>query len=289
MRTKEKMTLLLLILIFIATVGMFFYQNVVVKNQIEANKVSVIIAKKDITAGSEINEKNTGVMKIEKSAVFPDSLTVKDFKSIEGKKAASDILQNEIINRKRISDTQGEDKQFSINVTPTYSSTLTDNDNIRVYVQIFDKKTKETSLFQLFDKKQIIGINQKKDSSGKVSAVIDSLQILASDEEALNYFNAMKLGDIIVLKYNDITEADKLKVPQFKIDSPEIKKIEANMRETENQKTPANSQTISYLAKDGDTLESIAKSFGTTKEALTNANPGVTEVTPGLTININTK
>ncbi|MDF2880110.1 MAG: hypothetical protein K0R54_667 [Clostridiaceae bacterium] len=291
MRGKEKLLLIGMCLIFFITVGMFLYQNVYSEAQVESNKVSVLIAKKDIPEGTEFNKDNVGQYKINKDFVFADYTLASDFSKINGKLATADILTNEILNNKKVSNENSENKLFTIKVKPDFYSDIKVQDNIRVYVQIFDKKTLETSLYKIFDKKQVLSVAILKNNKG-TDTLIDSLEVTVSDEEALNYYNAMKLGEIIALKYNDITEEDKLSVPQFKIDSPEIKKLTESLAEETTKEAESVESTvskISYTVKTGETMETIATSFAITKDEILKDNPGITEVKPGDTIMITIK
>jgi hypothetical protein len=290
-RGKEKLLLIGMCLIFFITVGMFLYQNVYSEAQVESNKVSVLIAKKDIPEGTEFNKDNVGQYKINKDFVFADYTLASDFSKINGKLATADILTNEILNNKKVSNENSENKLFTIKVKPDFYSDIKVQDNIRVYVQIFDKKTLETSLYKIFDKKQVLSVAILKNNKG-TDTLIDSLEVTVSDEEALNYYNAMKLGEIIALKYNDITEEDKLSVPQFKIDSPEIKKLTESLAEETTKEAESVESTvskISYTVKTGETMETIATSFAITKDEILKDNPGITEVKPGDTIMITIK
>lgn len=319
MRTNDRIILVLLLIVFLITAGMFYYQNFYSKMIEERNQVTVYVAIKDIPAGGEINPNNIGALKIDKDKVFPTYVT--NIEDINGKKAKSDILKDEIININKVDDDKIQNRMFSVKMKANYMSDIQKGDNIRVYVEIFDKKLKKVSTFLLFDKKEIKSLYEKTDRQGKTT--IEAFEIHCSDEESVNYYNAIKVGEIIALKFNDISEKDKLDVPKFEINSPAVRQmgidysifgnpqgesidvienqniINSSEEETEDEELTNQEITqeatdietqldnlIPYQVSEGETWESIAKQFGTTVARLKEVNPGLIDIAPGQVINI---
>lgn len=185
--------MLLLVVTFVITAGMFYYQNFYLEQKAEENKVTVLVAKKDIPEGTLFTTENVGAIKMDKEFVLPNYIT--SFEELQGKKANSDLLQNELITKGRVDQNTGGSKLFSVSVKGEFNSTIAKGDAIRVYVQ---KENGE--VLELFNKKEVQQVNFKKNASGKETSTIESLDVLMSDKEAIDYFHAQKEGTILVVK-----------------------------------------------------------------------------------------
>lgn len=308
---SNKFITLILIVVFLITCGMFFYQNFYAKKILEANQVTAYVATKDIYEGGEINATNIGAIKIDKNKAF--SSYALDVDAIIGKKAKSTILKDEIININRIADDDSKlsNEMFSVKLKANYMSNIKKGDNIRVCVAIYDKKQNKTTTLNLFTIKEVKDVYYaKKNNSG--AEAIESFEIHCSDEEAVNYYNAIKVGEIIALKFNDITEENQMPLAQFEANSPVLQEIgieyiyinpqgdATDIVDLINQPTPVvpdipaipafpeadYGDEVSYVAHEGDTWETIAITYDVTVEQLLINNPDVTEILPGTVINI---
>lgn len=272
MRKKEKFFMGLLVITFLATAGMFYYQNVYLDQQAESNKVTVLVAKRNIPEGSSFTADNVGAIKIDKEFVLPTHVT--SFEQLKGKKANSDLLQNELITTPRIDQESDGTKMFTVSLKAEVSSNIAQGDAVRVYVQMMNG-----DVYELFHKKEVKKVNMKKNASGKETNVPESLDVLLSDKEAVNYFNAQKAGTILVVKYNDLTEKDQVVIPKFDSNLPKISKnTNVTSSETSEEKK---TETVVYTVKSGDTWASVAEKLGVTEKELKEQNPGVVTLTPG--------
>lgn len=295
-RKKDKLMLVMLLVTFVATSGMFYYQNVYLKQKDESNKVIVLVAKKNISEGSEFTTENIGAIKIDKEMVLPTYIT--KFDELKGKSASDDILQNEVVTKPRTNGESDGTKQFVVGIeSKLMPQTVQKGDAVRVYVQ----ESVHGKVYELFHKKEVVSTLNKKSASGKDTATVQSIDLLMSDKEAVVYYNARKVGDILIVRYNDLTEEDTVKVSSFEENFEEIAKLieskkpsnSANKEESKfiDQKIQDGSASTStasttdstqyYYARTGDTFESIASAMGITVEKLKESNPGVTTISPG--------
>lgn len=270
MRKKDKLFMLLLVVTFVITAGMFYYQNFYLEQKAEENKVTVLVAKKDIPEGTLFTTENVGAIKMDKEFVLPNYIT--SFEELQGKKANSDLLQNELITKGRVDQNTGGSKLFSVSVKGEFNSTIAKGDAIRVYVQ---KENGE--VLELFNKKEVQQVNFKKNASGKETSTIESLDVLMSDKEAIDYFHAQKEGTILVVKYNDLTENNQTAVNKFESQGNHV----SDAKLADEQDSEAESETVVYTVESGDTWDTVAEKLGTTAGELKKQNPGLVTLTPG--------
>ena len=221
MKSREKIFLVVMILLFALSVTMFYYQNVYKVKEAEKDMVTVLVAKTDISKNTEINEENTKWVKINKELSSKDNVFEKD--DISKMKVSADIFEGEFINKKRLKNAFNakEDDKFNsyvINLKPDYSSELVEGDLVKVYVQIVEEKDGEKKIKNLlvFDKKEVLEIVGLTEN-GRVRQGEEQIKIKVTDKEALSYYNARQMGSVIVLKYeNDINKTD-LDIPVIEI------------------------------------------------------------------------
>lgn len=221
MKSREKIFLVVMILLFALSVTMFYYQNVYKVKEAEKDMVTVLVAKTDISKNTEISEENTKWVKINKELSSKDNVFEKD--DISKMKVSADIFEGEFINKKRLKNAFNakEDDKFNsyvINLKPDYSSELVEGDLVKVYVQIVEEKDGEKKIKNLlvFDKKEVLEIVGLTEN-GRVRQGEEQIKIKVTDKEALSYYNARQMGSVIVLKYqNDISKTD-LEIPVIEI------------------------------------------------------------------------
>lgn len=271
MRKKEKFFMGLLIITFLATAGMFYYQNVYLEQKAEANKVTVLVAKRNIPEGSSFTADNVGAIKLDKEFVLPTYIT--SFDQLKGKRANSDLLQNELITTSRIEQDSDGSKMFTVSLKAEVNSNIEPGDAVRVYVQMLNG-----DVYELFHKKEVIKVNMKKNASGKETGVPESLDVLLSDKEVVYYFNAQKAGTILVVKYNDLTEQDQVAIPKF---DSNLSKARNKTKNAASSGEEEQGEFVIYTVRSGDTWSSIAEKLGTTQKELMEQNPGIVTLSPG--------
>lgn len=227
MRSKERFVLFLLFIVFLITAGMFYYQNMYLKQKDAGNQVPVFMAIKDIPEGATFSKQNFGQITLEKTQV--DKLTnyipvtVKGLASIEGKVANSNILKNEIITKERIDNQKTKEDTFKVLVQPAEKVTVEQGDLVNIYLQLTrEDKTDKTLIhyetYSIAKKKVVKDVIFKKNSSGKIQeGVVDYLRFTLSEQESLNYHLAkqIKSAKIIVVPYENILNKDDAQVADF--------------------------------------------------------------------------
>ena len=155
--------------------------------------------------------------------------------------------------------------KFEIKISPKWKSNITAKDKVRVYVQLLNKKTMETKIFEIFEKKEIKDINYVIKNGVQTSDIL-SVALDVSDKGALDYYNAMSLATatgntsgIIMLKYNEVLQKDFLNVPSFKITSEDVKSIikanaevEASKNGNNNYYNPIDNNDNPFLNSNND-------------------------------------
>lgn len=212
MRTKDTVFLIIMILLFAITAGMFYYQNFYLKNELEKNKVPILIATKDIFPGTTIDKNNTKQLKIDKSILNRNILTRKD--KIKDPIAKEKILKGEFVSKKRVKSKNDKSKKQStyvINLNPDFSSDVKKGDFIRVYLQIANKDSTEVKNYLVYNRKEVLNVIKDDDIRD-----VGKLKVRVTDKEALAYYNAKEKGQIIVLKYEDVANSD-IEIPKLKI------------------------------------------------------------------------
>ncbi|MFF2531487.1 LysM peptidoglycan-binding domain-containing protein [Brevibacillus sp. NPDC058079] len=278
---KNKLMLSVLLLTFVSTSGMFYYDNIYLKKQDQANKVTVLVMKKDIAKGTEFSTDNIGAIKIDKEMVLPTYIT--KFDDVKGKTATSDLLANEVVTKPRVNEGGDGTRQFSVGVeAKNMPVSIKKGDAVRVFVQT----EVGSKVYEVFEKKEVYGVNYKKSSAGKDTPVVQSIDLLLSDKEAVTYFDAQKTGNLLVIRYHDLTEKDTTTVPRFEENADELLQLQADSKKRGGNKTDT---TVSYVVKKGDTFESIAKAHGSTEGEIKEQNPGVVTLHPGDKLQIKKK
>ncbi|MBP1308696.1 hypothetical protein JOD82_001716 [Paenibacillus sp. 1182] len=281
MRGKNKLLLTVLLITFVATSGMFYYQNVYAPKQDERNKVFVLVAKKDISEGAAFTTENIGAIKMDKNMVLPNYITT--FEDMKGKSASADIFSNEIVTKRQTTGVSDGSKKFKLGLEAVNMPTsIKSGDAVRVFVQT----TIGNKIFEIFDKKEVVNVNFKKSASGAESQLVESVDLLVSDKEAVTYFDAQKAGSIFIVRFNNLTEKDTVITPKYDMNSDEIRKLKVEAekpvymrsKEQEDRKTDS---SVQYTVRTGDTYESISKLFNVTANEIKKLNPGVTTLSPG--------
>jgi hypothetical protein len=225
LRSKEKLVFLLLFLMFVATAGMFYYQNMYLKNSEMKDKQYVVVATKDIAKGATFKEgENYGVIAMDKKFIFNDYIKFDGTqkKILEGKKSNSAILKNEVLTKGRISqNTTTDEKTFRLFIKPDAKLDVAKGDRVNVYAQIKykDKTEKDTMDYQTFlllEDKVVENVVMKQDSRGADMKVMEYLEVDVSEQDAINYHLADYLTEsnsrIIVLQYKNILDEFKTNV-----------------------------------------------------------------------------
>lgn len=224
MKTKERLFLVIMILLFALSAGMFYYQNVYKVEEAEKNKVLVLMAKKNINIGAELNDKNVGWIKISKDSVSPNYITKDKETEVQGKKVTEKILEGELINKNRLSkEVQSGNRinKYTIDIAPNFSSEIAEGDLIRVFVQIVDKDDNNKIYNRLvFDKKEVLEVISKEEGIAG-SNQFNSLKVEVSDKEAIYYYNAKQRGSIVVLKYKEDALTSDYQIPIIDINEQE--------------------------------------------------------------------
>ena len=221
MKSREKIVLTVMVLLFLLSVSMFYYQNVYKVKELEKDMVQVLVAKEDISKNSELSEENTEWVKIDKKVSTEDNVFKKD--NISEFRTSTEIYKGEFISKKRLKDVSKkiEDDEFNsyiINLNPDYTPELNEGDLIKVYAQVIEEKDgkEEIKNLLIFDKKEILGITGFAED-GRSKQGEGQIKIKVTDKEALSYYNAKQMGSIIVLKYeNDLNKTD-LEIPVIEI------------------------------------------------------------------------
>lgn len=254
---KGKQTILLGVLVatFLGTSGMFYYQNVYMEQESENNRVQVLVAKKDIGEGAEFTTENVGAILMETEDVLPTYVT--SFGDLKGRTASSDLLNSEIITKPRIEENSNGSRLFTVAiVSKNIPVNIKKGDNVRMFVQAtFDNK-----VYEVMDKKEVVSVNYKKSSSGKETGTISSIDLLMSDEEAVLYFNASKVGDLMFARYYDLTENNVGDVPKFTLEVAES--LTASMSKkggSSNTTTTTTPTTNTNTGKTNETTTTTSK------------------------------
>ncbi|ADO59464.1 LysM peptidoglycan-binding domain-containing protein [Paenibacillus polymyxa] len=286
MRGKNKLLLTVLLITFVATSGMFYYQNVYAPKQDEKNKVFVLVAKKDISEGAAFTPDNIGAIKMDKNMVLPNFIT--NFDEMKGKTASTDLFSNEIVTKRQTTGVSDGSKKFKLGIEAANMPTSIKNgDAVRVFVQT----TIGNKIFEIFDKKEVVNVNFKKSASGQESQLVESVDLLVSDKEAVTYFDAQKAGSIFIVRFNNLTEKDTVITPKYDMNSDEIKKLKVEAEKPDftrsnMQEDRSADSSVRYTVRTGDTFESISKLFNVTPSEIKKLNPGVTSLSPGDKLNV---
>lgn len=202
------------VVLFIVSVGMFFYQKNTTQNLIKNNQIEVLIATKEINSGSSLNEENVGWKAVDKDLVSENNITKNS--KVEDKGVRLKILKGDFVNVERLEkgDSQvNKVNRYYIDIVPDFSLDLAKGDLIKVYTQIVDKDG-EINNRLVFNKKEILAIVKSEDSyNGNTS----TLKVEVTDKDSLLYYNAKQQGKIIVLKYSEDINNPDVNIPYIKV------------------------------------------------------------------------
>lgn len=229
-KTKEKIILGIMIVLFIVSAGMFYYHNIHTNIQADKSKVPVLVATKDIELGMKLTQNNIKWDKIDKKDMIPDyGINEEELTSMV---VSSKIYENEIINKKRLGKKKDEKEDlhntYTINLSPDFSSKIEAGDLIRVYVQSVDKEGNIENRL-VFDKKEVLKVLEPQ-----VKESVEGLKVEVTDKDAISYYNAKEAGKIIILKYKDVLSKSDYDIPMIDIKngSTNAGKEKANKEET---------------------------------------------------------
>lgn len=230
MRNKEKIMLGSMVSLFLVSAGFYVYTNFYTNVQANKNKVPVIVATKNIENGISLNKNNTAIKKVDKTNV-PEGFELNE-SDLKNKVTNSKIYKDEMIGLNRL---KPKDKKtssydtYTINVQPSYSSDIQAGDLIKVYVQVANNDGEVVNKL-VFKSKEVLAIEEPD-----VKSNIDKLVIEVTDKEAVAYYNAVEIGNVIALKYKDIVSEADLKLQLIeaeRLDKKNIMKSNTNQNNT---------------------------------------------------------
>ncbi|MEK3956012.1 MULTISPECIES: SAF domain-containing protein [unclassified Psychrobacillus] len=209
----NKLLFSVLAVTFILAAAMFYYQNFYKDSMKEEDMRIVYVARTDIPEGTKLGKENIAAIQIPVTAML-SSYKLDYTKNIEGNIASSTIFEHEVIVKERITEKDRDKKQFMINVQSVSDMRGIDKgDTVRIAV--IPTEYDNTDLFMVLDKKAVASNSIKVNSSGKETGVIDSVNLLMSEEEAAVFYKASKSGEIIVMEYNTLADAEKSGMQSF--------------------------------------------------------------------------
>lgn len=218
MKFRERILLIIMIIVFITSLGMFYYQNIYTSNQVDKSKIEALVAVTDINIGTSINEKNTKLIKVDKDLLSPKNVIKKE--EVLGMNVTNKILAGELINKDRLTKekkVKDNINTYLIELNPDYRSEVSNGDLIRAYVQIVDKEGNISNKL-IFDKKEIIKISTAEGTNAlALKQSSGGILIEATDKEAISYYNAKQKGKVVVLKYKEPAEKSDYVLPFLEI------------------------------------------------------------------------
>lgn len=216
MKVKERLFLLIMIVLFLLSAGMFYYHNIYTTNQLNKNKTHALVATKDINIGSSLNSNNMEWVELDKDILKEENMISED--DIKSLKVSEKIFKGELISKNRLKQSDEQVSSFNtytINLDPDFSSEISNGDLIRVYVQKVDKDgVIENEL--VFEKKETLEVISENEGT-VVRNSNRNIKIEVTDKEAISYYNAKQMGSIIVLKYKDVTSESDYSLPLIDI------------------------------------------------------------------------
>lgn len=224
MRKKEKIIMLILSIMFLASGVMFYYQNVYSDKADMKNKQYVVVATKDIAKGATFKYgENYGVIIQDKEAVFKNYVVYgSEFQKdkLEGQKANSPILKNEVVITDRVDSGKQEEDVYRLFVKPDnyFDAETGDRIDVNVQLQLKDPANKDLRIYETFHLMQNVivqNVVMKKNSNGVDTASKDYLEIHVSKDDVINYQLSEYLDDfksnILVVEYNSfLAESEKV-------------------------------------------------------------------------------
>lgn len=212
MFAKEKISIGLLILVFLFTATMFVYQNFISDKVNQVEMEYVLVAKEDIVKGDQFTTDNVGKMAMPVNNILPTYIT--SFEELEKKVSNSTILKNEIISEARVVE-QDTDETYSVIVTPQNKIQVEKGESVNIYVQLTqeiqedDEKVRKYETYELARNKVIKNVIKSTNSSGLVDENgIEGIELHMTEDESMAYYKAEYLKDlkakIIVVPYKDV-------------------------------------------------------------------------------------
>ena len=217
MNKKEKIVVFSMVILFILSAGLFSYENFYSGNVEKKEDKEVLVATRDIKTNEKIvfldmksdetnKDINTDWKKVSKDLITKDMITKDKIK--KNIVAYDGILEGEFLNIKKVGEKKTSlENIYKVNVDPHYNSTINKGDTIRVYVQLVNKDTLLIENFLIFDKKEVLDLPLKNEQSSVTNEKLLSVNL--SMEESIRYYDALQLGNVIAIKYEDISELDK--------------------------------------------------------------------------------
>ena len=262
---SNKILMSLLAVLFIAVAGMFYYSNFYSVQQQEKDMVEVFVAKKDISQGSLFSESNVGKISMKKEQVLEGYVT--DYKKLEDLSASTTVYKNEIITNARVASKKTGEKLHVVSVIPLNEvQGLEEGDTVRV----FAKPRFMSQVYELFEIKEVQAVNMKKQSSGKETTLVQSIDLKVSDKEVEIYEKALASGDISVVLYSDLSDVSKQEFVSYEEVSYLVEL--AQDRADSLRKNTGTYYITLHKVKTGDTWESLAKQYKQTPEAIKEVN-----------------
>lgn len=263
---NNKKTKPILILIFVLTflsVSMFVYQNFILPKHQKEQMLPIYIANKDIPPYSEVKKEDFDEVYADRKWILSTAIT--DFNKTTGKKLKGGLLKGELLTEVRLTDKNiNENEIFITEIVPDYYVKAKEGDIVKVYVSLIDRNTDKVTVKLLFDNKKVLSINDN-DKNNKI-------YLKLTEDEVRNYYTAKEVGKIIVVK-KDVLDITKSKSDKNFNANTDAKKVK--MRNGEEI------AVLAYEVKAGDTLDSLALKFKTSKDTIIELNNGKTSFQKG--------
>lgn len=261
----------------LVTVGLFSYQNIYVPNVVLDKEVLVYVAKSDIPAYTEIDDKMFQAVPIAERSLLSGSVT--DISSVIGKQLSGSLKKDEMLFETRLTMDEVPEGELLTEVKITSRLPLEDNDNIRVFVKFqgdgnrFTVKELFTSK-KVFTKDTIMGIPE--DGSQQTESGTGMEFYLKLDQnEVLQYEEAVSTGTIVAVKLIDDDEVSKSVEPDGSDVQTELVSDRQPVEET------AKRGSVEYTVKEGETMKTVADKFVTTENKISELNAGKGELEAG--------
>lgn len=229
MNKKEKGMLVIMVLLFVLSAGIYGYDKLNPTQVVTVNdEVEVLLALTDIGQNEPIDESATAWVKIDRKYLTDKFITRETV--IDGKVVTTAIFKDEYITTDRIGEeTVSKNSMYEVSVQPAFASTIKNGDLVRAYVQIVNKEKNQIVSYLLFDKKVVSGIpviDPTLPEQNK-SKFVDFISLKLTAEESLRYYGASQVGNVIVIKYDSLV-SEKEVIATFDIDAWSKKEEAAN-------------------------------------------------------------
>lgn len=245
--------IVLLIVMFLAVVGMFVYSILYSSAKEINNYQTVYVVKETLLEGSSITENDVKELKIDKSVDVKGYLTSLEELG-EKSKVNSTILANEIILLERIDKDAEIAEKHEFNIQFSNKVGIKEGDFVRVLV----KPKYMSQVFEVLTVKEVQKVNFKKQNNGADTAILESVTVMVTEEEIALYEQAISSGDVILAKYNTVVNTDESYI-SFNEASQVIEKSIAQVRE-EGRKEGYFFVTL-HQVEAGDTITALAEKY----------------------------